>query len=151
MSPQALTIRELSAEEIRAFLDAQRVGRLAYTFRDRVDIVPVHYVHDAGWLYGRTSFGPKLVTLEHHHWVAFEVDDVSDPARWTSVVVHGTFHVLDAAGVPHEQDAHTRAVEVIRRAYPEALTEDDPVAFRTVLFRIHIDEATGREGTLAGR
>lgn len=150
MTRKALSIRELSPEEIRAFLESQHVGRLAYTFRDRVDIVPVHFVHDDGWLYGRTSFGPKLVTLAQHHWVAFEVDDVRDAYHWTSVVVRGTFHGIDAAD-PVQEDTYAHALAVLRRGYPDALTGDDVVPFRTVLFRIYMDEATGRTGALVER
>ena len=148
MPTPRLSIRELTPEETIAFLDAQFVGRLAYTFRDRVDIVPVHYVHDDGWLYGRTSFGPKLVVLEHHHWVAFEVDHVGDPWHWTSVVVRGTFHPLDPDGPESEREAHAHAVEVLRGRFPGTLTDDDPVPHRRVLFRIHVDEATGRAAAL---
>lgn len=53
-----------------------RVGRLAFSFRDRVDIEPLHYVFRGGWLYGRPSPGSKLQTLRHNPWVAFEVDEI---------------------------------------------------------------------------
>lgn len=148
MSQRSLTVRELPADEARAFLDRQVVGRLAYTFRNRVDIAPVHYVHDGGWLYGRTAFSPKLVTLEHHHWVAFEVDEVRDAWHWTSVVVRGTFHTLDPDGTEADREAHAHALQVIRRRFPEALGPDDPAPARKVLFRIHVDETSGRAASL---
>jgi nitroimidazol reductase NimA-like FMN-containing flavoprotein (pyridoxamine 5'-phosphate oxidase superfamily) len=133
--------RVLDATEIWAILARNSVGRLAYTFHDRVDIAPVHYVYDNGWLYGRTSQGEKLVTLAHHRWVAFEVDEVDGPYDWRSVVVHGGLYTLS------EDDEHwAHALEAIRRLAPEALTDSDPAPFRTVLFRIAVQESSGREG-----
>ena len=148
MSSTRLSIRELTPEEITAFLDAQFVGRMAYIEHDHVDIVPIHYVHEDGWLYGRTSFGPKLIQLAHRHWVAFEVDEVRDPWHWTSVVLRGTFHPLDPYGPEHEREAHAHAAAVLRRRFPESFGDGDPVPHRQVLFRIHVDEATGRAAAL---
>ena len=38
-----------------ALLERQTVGRMAYTYRNRVDITPIHYVYSDGWLFARTS------------------------------------------------------------------------------------------------
>ena len=37
------SIRDLDFAEIEAMLQSHRYGRLAFTFRDRVDIEPIHY------------------------------------------------------------------------------------------------------------
>lgn len=81
MSSPAPSFRELSTREATAVLRRNNVGRLAFAFRRRVEIVPVHYVYSGGWVYGRTSLG---------------------------------------------------------------LRASDPVPFRDVLFRIHMDELSGR-------
>src|SRR6476659_6971000 len=69
-------IRELTRDEMEALLTRNNVGRIAYAFKDRVDIEPINYVYKDGWVYCRTSHGSKLETMEHHRWVAFEVDEV---------------------------------------------------------------------------
>ena len=46
---------DLSRDEAVAILMRNEVGRLAYSFHDSVDIRPIHYVYDDGWLFGRTS------------------------------------------------------------------------------------------------
>lgn len=140
-----LSIRALSEEEIERFLQAHHVGRLAYAFRGHVDIVPVHYVYHEGWLYGRTSIGPKLAMLAHSHWVAFEVDEIHESPEWTSVVVHGTFRPIDREGGARDAETAELATRLLRQVYPAALTEQDMTPHRTTLFRIHVDEATGRE------
>src|SRR5213596_2639138 len=86
--------RELSREEIEEMLLRNKVGRLAFSFHDRVDIQPIHYVYERGWLYGRTSEGQKIASLAHNQWVAFEIDEVSDVFDWRSIVIHGSFWVM---------------------------------------------------------
>src|SRR6266498_5822548 len=62
---RTLTIRELTEDEIQALLTRNHVGRIAFSFHDRVDIRPIHYVYRDNWLYGRTQPSDKLVTLRH--------------------------------------------------------------------------------------
>ena len=143
----APVIRVLEREECEAILARNAVGRLAYSYRDRVDIVPIHFVYDGGWLYGRTSPGSKLEPIAHNHWVAFEVDEVEGIFAWRSVVVRGGLYVLHADGPEREQVAWERALDLMRGLVPQAGTAADPVPDRTVLFRVHADEMTGREST----
>jgi nitroimidazol reductase NimA-like FMN-containing flavoprotein (pyridoxamine 5'-phosphate oxidase superfamily) len=138
------SIRALSQRECAALLARNHVGRLAFAFHDRVDIQPLHYVYEAGWLYGRTSEGAKLATLAHNQWVAFEVDEVRGLLDWASVVVHGSFHRLDPDATGREQLAAGHAAALLRALLPGTLTTDDPVPFRTVLFRIAVGDMTGR-------
>lgn len=135
----------LDRAESEAILSRNHVGRIAYTFHDRADIEPIHYVHDGGWIYGRTSPGAKLATLAHHRWAAFEVDEVEGPFDWRSVVVHGTVYLLTTSSDSNasERDV-SRAVTLLRRVAPDILTADDPASFRTVLFRLSTSEITGR-------
>lgn len=138
------TIRDLDFAEIEAMLQSHRYGRLAFTFRDRVDIEPIHYAYEAGWLYGRTSPGTKLTVLAHHPWIAFEIDEVHGLHDWKSVVVKGTVYFVEADGGEVDQEAHARTLAMLRRFMPELLTESDPFPERAVLFRVHIDEMHGR-------
>ncbi|HEX5830521.1 MAG TPA: pyridoxamine 5'-phosphate oxidase family protein, partial [Gemmatimonadaceae bacterium] len=108
------------------------------------DIVPIHYVFHDGWLYGRTSPGPKLTTLSHSQWVAFEVDEVHGLFDWTSVVVKGALLLLDAEGSTAERAAWREGLRLLRELVPTALAEDDPTPHRDVLCRIHVADATGR-------
>jgi nitroimidazol reductase NimA-like FMN-containing flavoprotein (pyridoxamine 5'-phosphate oxidase superfamily) len=142
---QVPVIRDLAPDECAAVLARGWVGRIAFTHRDRVDIQPVHYVYDDGWLYGRTSAGSKLETLRRNPWVAFEVDEVHAPHDWTSVVVKGSFHRLEEDAAPRERLAREHALELLRAVSSHALRPGDPTPWRDVVFRIAIDEVTGRE------
>ena len=140
----APSFHALSREECDQLLERNNVGRIAFTFHDRVDIEPVHYLYSDGWLHGRTSPGTKIATLLHHPWVAFEVDEVRGIFDWQSVVVHGSVHIPEVDGSPSALAAYEATLALVRQLVPEALSADDPTPARQVLFRIHVDEVTGR-------
>lgn len=136
--------KTLSHEECESVLLRNNVGRIAFAFHDRVDIQPIHYVYERGWLYGRTSEGDKIATLQHNQWVAFEIDETRDTFDWCSVVIHGSFWRIHPWGSPHAEEVWAKAAELVSKIVPGALTEHDPVAFRQILFRIAVSDVRGR-------
>ena len=144
MPSTAPVFRDLDFTEIESMLKEHTYGRLAFSFRDRVDIEPIHYVYQSGWLVCRTGPGTKLTLLSHHPWVAFEIDEVRGLFEWRSVVVKGTVYFAEPDGSPLNEEAWRTSVEALRRLVPSALTATDPTPGRSVVFRIHIDEMHGR-------
>ena len=142
--------RDLDATASTELLERNHVGRIAYSFHDRVDIEPISYVFADGAVYMRTAPGSKLATLAHAPWVAFEVDEVKGPFDWRSVVAHGTVYVLHETGSPADRDTYRRAVNRLRELTPAALRDDDPVPERRVLLKLHLDTISGREA-IGGR
>ena len=139
------TIRELSAEESRTLLGEKNVGRIAFTLHDRVDLEPINYGNDGEWIFGRTSAGSKLAKLLHHPWCAFEIDEVHGLFDWTSVVVKGTFYLLDPElGSP---DVYRRAEQLLRKLVPGSFSAHDPAPYRDIVFGIWVHEITGRAST----
>ena len=136
------TFRDMTPEEAHALVAAKHVGRLAFTLHDRVDIEPINYMKDGEWIFGRTSTGTKLSTLLHHPWCAFEVDEIRDFFDWSSVVVKGTFYLLDPEiGSP---DTYRRAEQLLAKLIPGTFSAHDPVPKRDIVFGIFIHEITGR-------
>jgi uncharacterized protein len=151
MSASRPRIRDLDREACERILDRNQVGRLAYARHNRVDIEPLHYVHHNGWIYGRTSHGAKIEATGYEWWpVAFEVDEVEDVFRWRSVVIHGGFYVLDEHGANWESAEWRQGLQLLRRIIPESMAEGDPAPHRRVLFRIAVQEMTGREAEPGG-
>lgn len=142
--PLAPTFRDLDAVEMVDLLARNHVGRLAYSFHDRVDIEPIHYVYADGAFYLRTEPGSKLSTLAHAPWVAFEVDEIDGLFDWRSVVAHGTIYMLEDAGSPDMRASYRVAIRRLRELMPGALSEDDPVPDRLVVLKLHPAEMTGR-------
>jgi nitroimidazol reductase NimA-like FMN-containing flavoprotein (pyridoxamine 5'-phosphate oxidase superfamily) len=139
------TFRELTRTECEEVLARGNIGRIAFSYRDHVDIEPIHYVMQDQWIYGRTTSGTKLRTLAHNRWLAFEVDEVQALFDWKSVVVKGALYLLELNGSSSE--TYNLALVAIRTLIPEALDVDDPTPDRRVLFRIHVDQMTGRAAT----
>jgi len=135
-------IRALTSTELRAFLERHNVGRIAFSFHDRVDIQPIHYVFKDNWLYGRTSRGSKFATLAHNPWCAFEVDESRGLFDWDSVVMKGNLELLDPELA--SPDAYARGLELVRNLVPDTFSDHDPVPERSILFRVHASEVTGR-------
>ena len=140
--------RDLSRQESERLLRTHAIGRLAFAFHDRVDIEPISYVYEDGWIYSRTSPGGKLEVLAHHPWVAFEVDDVQGLFEWTSVVAKRAVYMVDELSASGGTESWEYAVALLRRLTPGALTDADPVPERSVIFRIHVDELHGRMATM---
>jgi len=139
------TFRDLAPSDVDALLARNHVGRIAYSFHDRVDIEPISYVHADGVVYFRTALGSKLATIAHAPWVAFEVDEVSGPFDWRSVVAHGTVYVLEDAGSSITRAAYRLAVQHLRSLIPHALDAEDPTPDRTIVLRMELASVTGRE------
>jgi nitroimidazol reductase NimA-like FMN-containing flavoprotein (pyridoxamine 5'-phosphate oxidase superfamily) len=121
------------------------IGRMAFSVNDRVDIQPIHYIYEGGWLYGRTSVGEKITSIEHNRWVAFEVDEITDVFEWRSIVIHGSFWILNPLGSPRTTELWSKAAELVGRIVPGAFTDTDPAPFRQTLFRIAVSDVRGRE------
>lgn len=140
----------LDRAESEALLKRNVVGRLAFALQDRVNIVPVHFVYDEGWIYGRTAPEGKLVPILRNRRVAFEVDEHQGMFSWQSVVVHGSMYLIDPDAGDKEKAAHETALRVMRRILPSTLGKADPVPFRNQLFRIQVSEISGRFSALGG-
>ena len=141
------TFRELDRRECEEVLSRNQLGRIAFSFHDRVDIEPIHFVHSGEWIYIRTAPGAKIMTVAHNRWIAFEVDEGEGVLDWRSVVVRGSAYLLDPEGTKQEKQAHAEAVELLRTVIPATFQAGDPVAFRSLVLRIHIDEMSGRAAT----
>jgi uncharacterized protein len=138
------TFSVLTTAECQALLASQNVGRLAFTFRDRVDIEPVHYVYEQGYIWGRTQHGTKVQILAHHPWVAFEVDKVDALFTWQSVVVHGRVEFPDPDGSVQDQERYALGVQAFQSLVPDAFGPHDPTPDRDLVFMLPVDDMQGR-------
>ena len=141
-------IEVLSVPKSEEILARNRVGRLAFSVHGRVNVVPVHFVYEKGWVYGRTSPGGKLLQILRNRRVAFEVDEHAALFDWRSVVVHGTFYIIEQT--PENAAVFEHAVDLLRKLHPEVLTASDPIPSRSHLFRINAAEITGRSASPTG-
>jgi Predicted flavin-nucleotide-binding protein len=131
-------------------LARNKVGRLAFALHDRVNVIPVNFIYADGWIYGRTQPGGKLFQILRNRRVAFEVDEQDGMFSWRSVIVHGPLYAIDPETDSRQRVIYESALKLIRSSFPAALTENDPVPFRTELFRIQATEMSGRASSSGG-
>jgi nitroimidazol reductase NimA-like FMN-containing flavoprotein (pyridoxamine 5'-phosphate oxidase superfamily) len=143
----SITFRNLTTDECQALLARHHIGRLAYAYKQRVDIEPLHFVADGEWIYLRTARGTKVSMLAHQPWVAFEIDEIRDMFDWESVVVHGSVQVLDPQDGPDADARWQHAVQTFRRLIPAAFADGDPTPHRDVMLRVHMSHVEGRAAT----
>ena len=141
---------ELPRAEALDMLARHHVGRIAFTFHDRVDVEPISFVFRDEWVYARTSPGTKLEVVRHNPWVAFEIDEIESRFDWRSVVIHGTIYFLDSGGGDRDRETYATALELMRTVDADMLTSDDATPHRSTLFRIHADRIIGRAARSAG-
>jgi uncharacterized protein len=148
-----MLIHELSAPECVAILERSDLGRLGCAHNDQPYIVPIHFSFDPArrCLYAFSTIGQKIEWMRENPKVCVEVEDVADPANWTTVLAFGRYEEMGDS----LQDAAAR--ETARRLFegrPEWwLPAAAKVASRderasVLIYRIQIDRLTGRR---AGR
>ena len=149
-SPLRPHFRTLEKHEAEALLARARIGRLAYAARGHVDIEPLHFAYEGGWIYARTSAGTKLTMVTRNPWVALQADEVEGDFDWQSVVAKGTAYFLEDDPSPRGVALRDSVVALLRNVIPETFTPNDPTPERDVLFRIHVDELHGRAASTRG-
>lgn len=137
--------RPLDRAQTDAVLARNRVGRIAYVGRGRMEVEPVLFACADGWVWARTTYGRDWTTQGDGRGtpVLFEVDEVEDGFRWRSVVVHGTLHPVEHPADGGDPAVWVHALELVRGVDPHAA---GGAGLRTSLVRIAVHEATGREG-----
>ena len=142
-------VREMSRDESLALLGRHHVGRVGISFHDLLRVELANYVYSEGWVYARTEVGEDVVTVRHHPWAVFEVDEVEGIYDWRSVEVSGAVEFLSSDVTSRDWFEFENAVRLMREVVPQVLTANDPMPQRVQLLRVHVDSIRGRESTNA--
>ncbi len=148
-APVPQPFHPLDRAQAEAVLARNRVGRIAYARRGRLEVEPVLYALAEGWLWARTSYGRAWAALgegdSHGAPVVFEVDEVEEGFAWRSVVVRGTLHPVEHPADGGDPAVWVHAVELVRAADPRGSAES-AASIRASLVRIALGEVVGRRG-----
>ncbi len=132
----------LDSTEIERVLRAEHLGRLGVYGDGRVYVVPVAYGYDGTDVYAHSHEGLKLHLMRAHPEVCFEVEQIESPARWRTVIAHGTFEELID---PAARDAALATILAQGgRPYPPSMAPYVDGPERIVVYRIRLAEKTGR-------
>jgi nitroimidazol reductase NimA-like FMN-containing flavoprotein (pyridoxamine 5'-phosphate oxidase superfamily) len=135
-------VRELSRDEIDAFLHQQRVARLGCHADGETYVVPVIYAYDGSGVVGVTTEGRKTSMLRAEPQVCVEVDEYDADGRgsWRSVIAQGVYEEL-------EGDAVEAALDLLRTRFRRAAGREPERRERgpeVVVFRIALGRLSGR-------
>ena len=139
-------IGTLLPEGIDRLLRRQHIGRLGTYGGGRVYIFPVAYGYDGQDLYVHAHAGPhggfKVGLLRAHPAACLEVEELTAPARWQTVLVHGLVEELTA---PAEREAAlARIAAQAGQPYPPSLAPYQGGVEEVVVYRLRVTERTGR-------
>lgn len=139
-------VRRLDQSEIRQVIERNNVARVGFDAADWIEIHPIHYVFADDYLIGRTSKGTMLSALAQRCRVAVQIDEIESLFEWESVLIRSVFLRIPAGSAPYEE-----ALSNFRGLVPGTFGPDDPTPFRTVLFRIPLQNASGRQSLQSDR
>jgi nitroimidazol reductase NimA-like FMN-containing flavoprotein (pyridoxamine 5'-phosphate oxidase superfamily) len=80
--------------EMVALLLRVRFGHLGCSRDDHPYVVPMHYAYDSKDLYFFTTKGTKTDIMAANSEVCFQVEEITNPRRWRSVMVVGQAKIV---------------------------------------------------------
>jgi nitroimidazol reductase NimA-like FMN-containing flavoprotein (pyridoxamine 5'-phosphate oxidase superfamily) len=149
--PWSMIVRELPIDECKTALSTAKFGRLACAHENQPFIVPVHFAADGDYVYLFSMPGQKIDWMRQNPRVCLELDAVSNQEEWTSIVALGTYEEL--LDTPEHQEDRRHALELLQVRpmwwEPSAVlptSHADREAAPPVVYRIHVEQVTGRRG-----
>jgi uncharacterized protein len=93
-------IGNLNLHEIDQLLRTQQIGRLGLIGDGKVFVFPAAFGYDGSSLSLISREGQKVRLMRAHPDVCFEIEDITTPVHWRTVLVHGTFEELTEEAEP---------------------------------------------------
>jgi uncharacterized protein len=141
---------ELTHNQIDQILQQEVIGRLGCYANQKIYVVPITYVFDGKCIYAHSREGLKVEMMRKNPLVCFEVDAMENMSNWRSAIVWGTYEELTTlegvqAGMKLLTDRFLPMMvsDTLRPWHghpPEAVEKGT----QAVVFRIHVNEKTGR-------
>ncbi len=143
-----MIIHELTQDECRTVLSGTNLARLACAHANQPYIVPIlcYYDREGDCLYSVAAEGQKVDWMRANPKVCVEFSEVSDQFHWRTILAFGRYEELTDA--PSDGHLRRRAHELVEQRpewwFPAMQKPGPGVPARTVVYRIRIDELTGR-------
>jgi nitroimidazol reductase NimA-like FMN-containing flavoprotein (pyridoxamine 5'-phosphate oxidase superfamily) len=128
----------LSPEEIESMLRHHHAGRLGCSVGNRPYVVPTNYVYDGTHIFSCATIGRKIEMMRQQPVVCFEVDEVSGPANWRSVIAEGVYEELVA------EDERQAVLDLLNGWSPGIVPRTLDASGQLVVFRLRLTAKSGR-------
>ena len=142
---------DLTDIQIKNLLLSHTVGRIGFIDGNKPFIIPVTYIFDNDVIISQANEGHKLESMRKNKLVCFQVDMLTDPSCWQSVMIGGEFEEL------HEKDADAAREKLYDRIfslhtnaqihpYGHAVTSipDDSNRVKKIMYQIKITDIIGK-------
>lgn len=146
-------IHNMSEAECRHALKQASVGRIACAQHSQPYVVPIYFAYNDDHLYAVSTIGQKVEWMRANPLVCVEIDEISSPEEWTSVLVFGRYEELP--DLPEYKGAREQALALLQRRSarwwePACVDKDHRNGSHSctaVAYRIHIDRISGHHAT----
>jgi len=141
-----LKVEDMSKGEMTALLLRVGFGHMGCTRDGHPYVVPMHYAYDGNELYFFTTEGTKTEFIAANHEVCFQVEEITSPSNWRSVMLIG-----EALKVSKPEETE-RAMQLISERNPTltpALNKTEIGAWhrlnRIAIYRVRPSAIYGRK------
>ncbi len=143
---------ELTPGAIEALLHEEIVSRIGYVDRRGLPtIVPITYAYDGRAIYGYSALGAKIENMAANPRVCVEIDRIDNASEWRSVLVRGTFELLDGRAALEAVERISDRLRTVAIATAAPATARRTFVTRAgtdgIAYRIHVTEKYGRYST----
>ena len=107
-----LEVKDMSQGEMVALLLRGKMGHLGCSRDGHPYVVPMNYAYDGERVFFFTTEGTKTEYIAANHEVCFQVEEITDALRWSSVMVLGGAELL---AKPEETE---RAMQLLTERNP---------------------------------
>jgi nitroimidazol reductase NimA-like FMN-containing flavoprotein (pyridoxamine 5'-phosphate oxidase superfamily) len=144
---------KLTNQEMDEILFNNSLGRLGCNDGFRTYVVPVSYVYDGKNIIAHSAEGLKIHMMRQNSRVCFEVDEIKNFTNWKSVILQGAFQEItdeiqryQAMKLFVERMMKLKISITARppEISPERVRPHQPGSVKPVIYRIVIEEKTGR-------
>lgn len=147
-----MLIERMNSEECDELLARAGFGRLACAHNNRPYIVPIYFGHQPGRLYGFAALGQKIEWMRSNPSVCVQVDEITAPDDWTSVVVSGRYEELPDTAEHSQNRAWVLSLLDVkspswRVAFAASQVRSHPHRHPPIFYCIHIEALSGVRGS----
>ncbi|MBZ9728644.1 pyridoxamine 5'-phosphate oxidase family protein [Salegentibacter sp. JZCK2] len=130
------------------------IGRPGYISKGKPEIIPITYYYDPkeNSILSYSGQGSKIEAMRKNPLVTFQVDEITTLENWKSVLLYGKFEELNGIDTKYMLHLFSEGVKKTLKnkgkSCPDSIqnfsskTENSDTP---IIFRIHIDEISGRQ------
>lgn len=141
-----LKVEDMSHDEMHELLERQSFGHLGCAREGRPYVVPMNYAFDGKDLFFFTTEGMKTHFIDANPEVCLQVEEVTDPSHWRSVMVSGRAEKLtQTEEVQHAMQSILKRNPSLTPAISATSLDTWGRAVDIALYRIRHDIIDGRK------